>query len=61
MMYYFVYHLLAFVWLLALRLDIALHLQLNGCIWDFTIIPLDLFIIFEDPAADYSWEKTTWR
>jgi len=52
---------LAFVWLLALRLAIALHLHLNGCIWDSTIIPLDLFNIFEDPAADYSWEKTTWR
>ena len=56
-MYYFVYHLLAFVWLLALRLVIALHLHLNGCTWDFTINPMDLFIIFEDLAADYSWEK----
>ena len=32
---------------------------MNGCIMDFTItMPLDLFIIFEDPAADNSWEKT---
>ena len=59
MMYYygvaFYWHL---IWLLALRQVIALHLQLNGYIWDFTIMPRDQFIIFKDLAADYSQEKT---
>ena len=33
-------------------------MQINGCVCDFAIFPLDLDTISEDLAADYSEEKT---